>query len=1343
MNPRSPEPIPSHRWAHRPGRSLLWIAGALLALGRPLPGDELRLDHVEHLSVEDGLAHSSVWDIQQDRLGFLWLATEAHLQRYDGYELTDTKHDPDDPHSLSASEVMEIFEDHQGVLWFSTRAAGLNRFDRARERFVRYRHDPADATSLADDVVTAICEDRSGTLWVGTLEGLDQFHRQDGTFTHVRHDPEDPHSLGHNEVYAVLEDREGALWVGTAEGLDRRQPGDGTFAHYRHDPDDPRSLSHNVVLELYEDTFGSLWVGTEAGLNRFDRTRGTFVRYRELLEITAIHEDRTGALWIATHGHGLSRLAGPAAGPPRDREGRSSICPPPGEPSICPPPGEPFIHYRHDPGDPHGLSSDHLLAIHEDRSGILWIASRKGIDKIDPRRERFAVFRRTDPEAGVGGDQVWAVTEDHAGVLWIGTLDGGLTGLDRGSADRAPTTAVHYGSQPDGPLPENSVTALLDDRNGELWIGTSTNGLVRLDRSRRRFVSELAGKMVRCLLEDNAGDLWIGTFDGLHQRRAASGDFVHYPHDSTEPTSLGGDLVHDLYEDRSGNLWILTSDGLDRLDRETGPFVHYRHDPQSPSLSSNLVLSLYEDAEGILWVGTTDSGLNRWDRSRDEFRVYRERDGLPSDKVTGILGDPRGFLWIATPRGLVRFDPGSETFRTYDIDDGLHGNVFFIDVAFRSARGELFFGGDGGLTAFFPERIEEDSVAPPVVLTKLRLGDEPAPLRWRAADSPLEQAITETRELVLGHRERTFSFEFAALHFASPRKNRYAYQLEGYDEDWIETDAGRRLARYTNLDPGRYVFRVKAGNQDGVWNEEGTSIRITVRPPPWKTWWACTLYGLGLAAVVLGYLRLQHNKLRREHEAAEREREISARLREVDKLKDEFLANTSHELRTPLYGITGLAESLIDGASGELPEQAKGNLAMIVSSGQRLTRLINDILDHSRLTHQSLELERRPVDLRSLTDVVLTLLRPLAGGKELELVNSIPAELPPADADENRLEQILYNLLGNAVKFTASGKVGISARSEDGRLLVTVEDTGIGIPHSKLQQIFGAFQQADSSIIRAFGGTGLGLTVTRKLVELHGGTIRVESTLGEGTSFHFTLPISEQEVQVAPSLAPETEPLPAAPPSERIQDAESEPPPGTPRILIVDDEPVNLQVVRNHLARESYPLTLASSGEEALRLLKEQSFDLVLLDIMMPKLSGYEVCRILRQSHPMAELPVIFLTAKDRESDVVTGFSLGANDYLTKPISKGELLARVESQLKLLGVHRHLEHLVEDKLSQIKVLQGLLPICCQCKKIRDDEGYWTQLEVFIDTHSEAQFTHGICPDCGREFLRQFESKGIG
>ena len=494
--------------------------------------------------------------------------------------------------------------------------------------------------------------------------------------------------------------------------------------------------------------------------------------------------------------------------------------------------------------------------------------------------------------------------------------------------------------------------------------------------------------------------------------------------------------------------------------------------------------------------------------------------------------------------------------------------------------------------------------------------------------------------------------------------------------------------------------------------------------------------GFGLLLLVLALLfnryRLRAQALRMA-EMVENEKAVSASLREVDRLKDDFLANTSHELRTPLYGMVGLAESLLDGAAGALPTAARRNLELILQSGHRLSALVGDILDSAKLHRKGLELSTEPVDLHALADIVVTLSQPLVDGQDIELINAVPRDLPPILADADRLQQVLHNLLGNAVKFTEQGKVTVEASQVDGGLRIQVRDTGIGIAPAVQNRIFQAFEQAESSTERNFGGTGLGLTISRQLVHLHGADLQVESSPGQGARFFFTLPLADGPA-VQPSTTTTTvDVLPSADRQEEdleFPGVETENP--LALVLVIDDEGVNRQVLRNHLVPHGYRVLSAASGEEALEYLEAHPIDLALVDIMMPRMSGYEVCRRIREGKNREELPVIFLSAKNRAADRVASFEVGANDYLAKPIAKQELLKRVETHLELLQTHR-------AQAQEIKVLHGLLTICAQCKKIRDQEGHWDAIENYIDHHSEASFSHGLCPHCAHDLYPDLAS----
>ncbi|MFT4926157.1 MAG: ligand-binding sensor domain-containing protein/signal transduction histidine kinase [Phenylobacterium sp.] len=1257
----------------------------------------------DRLSIEDGLSQTVVLSVLQDQQGFLWFATQDGLNRYDGYEFKIYRHDPANPKSLANNFVNTLFEDASGTLWVGTRDGGLDKYNASNQDFEHYRHDPDDPHSISENNIKALFEDNNGDLWVGTSNsGLNRFDAKTGQFTRFIH-TDDETSLPHNKIWAINQDSQGILWIGTSGGLSRYHGEKQTFSHFRHNPVDHRSLSHNQVYAILEDSKNQLWIATRDGLNRFNKQTKRFKRFSHdpanpyslsHNRIKSLHEDQHGNLWIGTYAGGLNKYD-----PDRDW----------------------FTHFKHDPTNVNSLSDNSVRAIYGDRQGELWIGTfGGGVSKYNPRRERFDYFRHqiSDPYS-LSHAFVFAIFADRDNILWVGTDNG----LDR--YDPQTQRFAHFKHDPAEPssLSSNRIRAIYQDSLGSLWIGTVGGGLNRFNPASQSFEhfkhhsadpNSLSHNTVNTILEDSHQHLWVGTNGGgLNQYNRSSNNFVHFKHKTTDPLSLSHNIVRALHEDSEGILWVGTKGGgLSRFDSQSWQFKHYQYQPDnSNSLSHNSVEDIHQDSKGQLWIATK-AGLSRFDPTTERFTRYNKKDGLANDTILGILEDNQGLLWLSTNSGLSRFDPqlitapgeknNPSAVRNFDISDGLQSNEFNAGAYFKSISGELFFGGVNGFNRFFPENMKDDTQLPPVVLTDFLLFNQSVAIGTKISNDQhnrfdYRQAIDQVKKLTFTYRQNQMSFEFAALDYTNPMKNQYAYQLIGWDKNWIYTDAKNRRATYTNIPHGDYTLHVKASNSEGHWNEVGTTLPITILPPPWRTWWAWLIYGLLTLTLVssLTSAKVQSKKVHQEHA-------VNQQLVQVDKLKDQFLANTSHELRTPLNGIIALAESLIDGIGGPQSATSTTNLAMIVSSGKRLSNLVNDILDFSKLRSTDLKLDLKPVDLYGLTEVIFALSRPLIGNKDITLIPAMPKNLPPVMADEARLEQIMHNLVSNAIKFTDHGNVIASAMVINDELMISVSDTGIGIAHDQFDTIFESFQQIEGESEQVHAGTGLGLAVSQQLVELHGSKITVDSELAQGSIFSFTLPISEQKpdtddhheqtVTRLKSLDNEqndeqgaegdSEDKSEGNREESGVDAVNSTQADEPfshsnqrfNILLVDDEPINRQVINNYLSSQHYQVTEAADGAQGLQILDDDGpFDLVLLDIMMPRLSGYEVCQTIRQSHGLKDLPVIFLTAKNQVTDLVKGFTVGGNDYLSKPITKHELLSRVELHLKLINVNRNPE----------------------------------------------------------------------
>ena len=822
----------------------------------------IRFRHVSLSETSEGAVHAIV----QDHHGLMWFGTRDGLHRYDGYETTSFVPDPSDPTSLSNSTVRAIYEDREHRLWVGT-DSGLDRFDPRTEGFSHYTHDPSNPESLSHNSVRVLYEDSSRTLWVGTNGGGLSRLKADGTFERIIHNPANPKSLSSDRIRAIFEGRDGTLWIGTdGGGLERTDSEGRRFDHYRHEPDASTSLSSDRVQSLYEDDEGVLWVGThESGLNRFDSASGTFVRFRhdpDLPEsltddsVTAMRQDSRGTFWIATDG-GLCEW-----------QRRESRC----------------RSYLHDTSDPVSLSDNRVTALMEDRGSVLWVGTERGLDSWSLATGSFALYRHDEGGANEpSGNIVFSFAEDRNDGIWIGTYDGGLSRLDRRTE-----LFTHYRAANEDPSrhADERITSLLVDSESSLWVGTFQDGLERYDPETKRSehyrhdpndANTLSWNGVTCIFEDSRGDLWIGTHrGGVNKLQRKKGTFIRY---TTENTNLSDNRISAIVEGEDGVLWIATDGGgLNRFDPSDASFSHFRHDSKdATSLASDNVRVLYRDRKSRLWIGTRDGGLNRWDAvtrraHRGEFRRYTTKDGLPSSVINGILEDDAGLLWISTNRGISKFDPEREAFKNYGEDDGLQGKEFQHGAAYRAADGEMFFGGPDGFNGFWPDEIKDNQQAPPVALRAFLKFNESV---------DLGQPITDVRKIELTHKDYVVAFEFAALDYTEPEKNRYMYQLEGFDEDWIEAGDLRR-ATYTNLEPREYTFRVKAANSDGVWNDGGLAIQVNVIPPPWRTWWAYMIYGLSSVALVYAYTRVQARKLEREAEYNRKlELQVAARTEEL------------------------------------------------------------------------------------------------------------------------------------------------------------------------------------------------------------------------------------------------------------------------------------------------------------------------------------------------------------------------------------------------------------------------------------------------------------------------------
>jgi signal transduction histidine kinase/ligand-binding sensor domain-containing protein/CheY-like chemotaxis protein len=1216
----------------------------------------------QHLTTEDGLSSDLIWNIVQDHDGFIWFSTYDGLNRYDGHTVKVFKNDPDDPQSLSSSVLRNLYVTSTGTLWVGTWSAdGLNQYNPSTESFIRYQHDPNQPHSLSNNNVTAIYEDRNGTLWVGTKGGLNQFHPKTGQFTHYLHDPNNPQSLINNTIWAIHEDRAGGLWIGTANGLDRLDRATGQFTHYQNDATNPQSISDNLIWLIYEDLQGVLWVGTEQGLNTLDRDTGKFTRYlydpknpQSLSSDTvfSVVEDRYGFLWFATIG-GVSRF---------DRQTNT------------------FTSYRNNPADRYSLSSNEVWHIYQDQTGMLWMSTFQGVNVLDPERKAFKHYRAIpgDPNTLLS-NTVSTLYEDRSGMMWVGTI-GGLSQWNRKTG-----TFTHYKYDPKNPnsVRPSGVKAILEDQEGMLWIGTAADGLSKFDRTTGTFThyvndstdsDSLIHNFITDIDEDRAGNLWICTWGGLDKLDRQTGKFTHYQHDPQNPNTLIDNQTNVLYEDQQGTLWVGTMTGLDRFDPETETFTHYLHDVTNMNIKGgNLVASvysMYEDRSGQFWIGTA-KGLGQLDLEARRFTDYTLQKMIFNilEEDVSVKGEV-GELWLSPSTGLLRFNPQTETFHTYTVSDGLQSNTFSLrNASYKSRTGEFFFGGPNGITAFYPDQIQDNPHLPRVVITDFKLKGKSVPI---GKDSVLKQSILKTQHITLSYRDRVFAFEFAALNYHAPENNRYKYRLEGFEKQWTEVDSDRNFATYTNLNPGHYVFRVIGSNNDGLWNEKGASIAITVTPPWWETFWFRGVFIVLSSGIIIGVFRwrvyaIKQRNLELEKQVRERTTELilAKEKAEVANLaKSAFLSNMSHELRTPLNGILGYAQ-ILQREKG-LDSEHKEGLNVIYQSGYHLLTLINDVLDLAKIEAGKAELYPHEINFLDFLESVAGVIRMAAHQKEIRFSFEKNAHLPlTIEADEKRLRQVLLNLLGNAVKFTDQGTVNLRVKRVNYvtinqklsvKIRFEITDTGVGMTPEQLARIFNPFEQVGEAKKRV-EGTGLGLTISRQLVNLMGGEIQVESELNKGSIFWFEIPLAIAGSTVRPTPTPSKIRSVVGYQGKRR------------KILVVDDRLENRMVLLNLLAPLGFEVILAQDGKEGIKQTKSLHPDLILVDLVMPVMNGFKMVQMIHQTPKIQQIPIVAVSASVFDVDKEESFNIGCQGFLSKPIEAEQLFAIIKKYLDIEWVY--------------------------------------------------------------------------
>ncbi|MFN8207542.1 MAG: two-component regulator propeller domain-containing protein [Bacteroidales bacterium] len=1229
---------------------------------------ELRFDH---LTYSQGLSNSHISDIYQDSTGFIWLCTEDGLNRFDGYSFRVYRNLPDNPESLSDNNIINICGNRGDDFWVAT-YTGVAKYSSSLDRFHTYPLKDS-LGHIIDVQVHYVTVTNSGKVLVGTNIGLFEYIEPAGGFQPVQAGQSKTGHILRSNISCLYEDRDQVLWMGMfVDGVYRIGKGGIpemiTFTRGKED-----LLKNNKVLNIYEDSRNIIWISTENGLYGYDKSAGKvdpkLVFRAPVLPhplVNTVYEDSRKNLWVGSDG-GLG-LLDPETGT--------------------------FRFHTHNDLDENTISHNAVSVVFEDGQRNLWTGTKE--EGVNIARTHVlniqSLQKRTGTGNGLNYSYVLSVLEDRNGEVWIGTNGGGLNRYNK------TTKSVKYYTPRDkipGFPGSDAIQCLFEDSRGLIWIGSYGGGLTQYDARTGKFLTYLhrpgdeksiSSNVVNAVYEDSRRRLWIATHGGfsLFDRKTAS--FSNYSRNEGSPGSqLSSNFVSSFIEDQQGFLWVGTYKGLNRYNPQTGFIENFSHSKTPGSISNNIIYCFYADADGEIWIGTAN-GLNRYNPVKGNFTAYFEKDGLPNNTINAVTGDENGNLWISTNKGIAMFDPGSGKIISFTTEDGLPGMEFHHGSYFKSADGTLYFGCKKGLSWFNPGSLKTIRYQYPLVITDFRIFSESI---FPGDDSPLEQTILKTDVIRLRHSQSFISFGFTALNFVNQSKDVFRYRLEGLEENWITLSPEVRMASYSNLPPGNYIFHVKVTNQI-TQNEAERQLRVIVHPPFWKSSISYVIYWLLL--VIAGFAFYGYMKGRsRSRQKLLVERMEKEKVIEINQAKLRFFINVSHEFKTPLTLILSPLEKLIYREKELSPEERGGLYRLIYRNASRLSRLINQIMDLRKLDAGNMELYTSQTEVVEFIYEVTAYFEEQARNHAIDFRIRQTEDQVIAWVDREKFEKILFNLISNAFKYTPDGEtieltVGKADREEsgaiEGALKIVVSDTGTGIPTELQGRVFDRFFQAVADGHPNPASTGIGLSIVREFVELHHGKITLSSIQGKGSTFTVYIPLGTKHLKPEEIVTHPGEHFFAYSHVEEFSENEPESVekptenPGSElnrvrkKILVVEDNYELRNFLMDNL-EEYYDVYEAADGEEGLTLVQEVLPEIVISDVMMPKMTGIELCRAIKSDVKISHIPVVLITVLDAQTSQIEGLESGADDYLTKPFSIQVLELKIrnlmDTRRKLVG----------------------------------------------------------------------------
>lgn len=1189
----------------------------------------------QHFTSANGLSQRSVMAIVQDKKGYLWFGTRDGLNKFDGNKFIIYRHDLNDPNSLSNNNIHAIYEDFTGNLWVGTQN-GLNRYNPAEDNFIRYKSGN-NSNDLTGNIISDITNINKEVIWVATENGISEINTINQKITHIQKNKSPDNSLSENKVRYILPTKNGNIWICNTRYIDYYNIKSKTFQRFDYPKKNSTSIHFNDLPTLYIDHNNTLWLGYEGGLAVYDHSLKRFIdfEFRQEKAITtavrSISEDLHGNLWIGSYS-GLYILGADQTD---------------------------LKHIIHDENNPTSLSQNSIYKIIRDSRGDMWIGTwADGLNYYNRDNDAFKHISFGTTNNKLNYRVVSGITEDSNGNLWIGTEGGGLNFLNRTTKK-----LTYFKNIPGDPnsLSANNVKAVIIDNTKNIWIGMHDGGvnLLRPNQQPYKFHKidfpkehnlSLKSYKVLTLFEDTKGNIWIGTL---------TGGLIFYNPQTQTLSRIDKDIrtIMSIAQTEHPDILLIGGDkGLETFNINTHKRSKISLKNINQETSDIYVNCLFIDNFNNYWVGTEGFGVYMYDPKRKKAKVYGIKDGLPNDIIYGILSDNNGNIWVSTNNGISKINIESGSIKNYNQSDGLQGNEFNYGSFYKTKSKDLFFGGTNGLTYFNPNDIRKNTFIPTIDINNIDVNN-----------LPYSRITNSTPQIILEYNENNFSIDFTSLSYMHPEKNEFEYMLEGNDRKWNNAGAQRK-AVYTNIKAGNYIFRVKGSNNDGIWSHKEASLNIKVLPAPWRSWWAYTIYAIILGGVIV-YIRrliLLRIKERKEKEKSE----------QINQLKLRLFTDISHDFRTPLTLIIGPLEKMVDEKIGN--EYIQQQHDVMLRNAKMLLQLINQVLDFRKSESNDLTLQATQENIIPFIKDIKNSFNSLAAIKNIDYQLIVDKNEILVWFDHIKLKKVLFNLLSNAFKFSNDNSEVIIELSTISRktdtenndlLKISVTNFSEVIPKKDIDFIFDQFYQLDNE--KKNLGYGIGLSLCKRLIELHHGEIFVESSAEKGTSFNILLKLgqehisSDERTSTTPTLQDEqlfvvnekavSTPLVDhdLPESQNILQS----------LLIVEDN-IELQAFIKNIFDKRYKVFIADNGQTAIELTQQNPIDLIISDIQMPIMNGFELCKNIKTNLLTSHIPIILLTAKTSTTHQEEGYYTGADAYITKPFNAKILELRVSNLLE-------------------------------------------------------------------------------